>query len=99
MKNIYKFSIAGLIVIFIAVAVIINLNSYSNGVYEQSEKAFQIIETAYKEDRSLTDYELHEMDKFEELVTDRVTKFNHGIASKKEEKDAVLLHAVGSVID
>ncbi|WP_428909454.1 hypothetical protein [Niallia sp. Krafla_26] len=99
MKNIYKIIIAIGVVLFISVAFIVNANSYSDGVYEQSEKAFFIVENAYKEDRSLTDYELNEMTEFEELRTDRTIRFNRGVASNKEEKDAVLLHAVGQAVD
>lgn len=95
----FKFIIAAMIIILVAVAVVINLNSYSDGIHEEAQKAFNIVDTAYKQNRAITNYEKNELNTFENLKSDRVEKYNKGIASKKEEKDAVLLYAVGRVID
>lgn len=86
-------------ILITAISVIVDLNSYSDGVKNQAQKAFNIVDKAYKENRNLTNYDFNELRSFETLRADRETKYNAGKASKKEEKDAVLLNAVGQVLD
>jgi hypothetical protein len=99
-RKYFKFSIAGFIIIFIAAIVFFKLNyGYSDGVKEQAQKAFNTVDTAYKENRQLSNSELNQLKTFETLRADREAKFNVGKASKLEENDAVVLHAAGKVVD
>jgi hypothetical protein len=96
----FKFYFVAFIIIFIVAMVTFKLNfGYSDGVKAQAQKAFNTIETAYKENRQLTNYELNGLKTFEYLRADREAKYNAGKASKLEENDTVLLYAVGQVLD
>jgi hypothetical protein len=96
----FKFLVAGLIVIFIAAMVIFKLNfGYSDGVKDQAQKAFNTVDIAYKENRQISNAELDQLKTFETLRADREAKYYAGKASKLEENDATILHAVGQVID
>jgi hypothetical protein len=96
----FKFLVAGFIVVFIAAIVIFKLNfGYSDGVKDQAQKAFNTVNTAYKENRQISNAELDQLKTFETLRADREAKYYAGKASKLEENDATILHAVGQVID
>jgi hypothetical protein len=96
----FKFIVAGLIIVFVAAMVIFKLNyGYSDGVKEQAQKAFNTVDTAYKENRQISNSELDQLKTFETLRADREAKFNAGKSSKLEENDAVVLHAAGKVVD
>jgi hypothetical protein len=99
-KRYFKFLFAGFIVVFIAGMVAFKLYfGYSDGIKDQALKAFNIVDTAFKENRQISDYELNELKIFETLRADREAKFITGKTSKLEENDATILHAVGQVID
>lgn len=95
----FKFSIAAFIIIFTTISTLVNLNNYSHRIYELAQKAFNIIDSAYKEGRELTDYEKSQLDDFIDLKNQYVEKFNNGEATKKEEQDVVLLYAVGRIVE
>jgi hypothetical protein len=95
----FKLSIAAFIILFIIISTIVNLNSYSHRVYEQSQKAFNIIDSAYKEGRELSDFEKSQLDDFIDLKNLYLEKYNKEEATKKEEKDVVLLYAVGRIVE
>lgn len=99
MNKYVKLGIAALIIVFISIGIAVNLNAPNKDVEEEAKKAFGIIKSAYQEDRNLTGYDLTQLERFEELRTKKTENFNNGDASKKEEKDAVLLYAVGQVVD
>lgn len=98
-KEYIKIGIAAMIVLIVTLGTIVQLNSPTLEVSKESKKAFSIIETAFKENRDLTEYDLMELKEFKKLRKDREEKYYDGKASRKEEKDAVLLHAVGKVVD
>lgn len=99
MNKYIKIGIAVVALLLTGVAILIQLNTPNANVRTEAQKAFNILETAFKEDRELTKYELMELRKFERLRNDRVEKYNNDKASKKEKEDAILLYAVGQVVD
>lgn len=97
MNKYVKFSIAGAIIIFITIAAIVYINSYSPKVLKASENAFSIIDGAFKEERELTEAEELELEGFLEMRDIAMDKFEE--LKWKDEQDAVLLLAVGDLYD
>lgn len=95
-------SIIVLVVISVVASVLLNTHGYSREVYFKSLKAFNTIESAYKEGRELSDYEKMQIKEFKQFADDQKEQL-HALDSanitKRDQKDFELISRVNFVAE
>lgn len=97
MNKYVKLSLFGAVILFVAIVIIVQFNTANADAKKEAIEAFKIIETAFKEDRPLTEFEENELQPFLEKRDRFVEEYDN--LKEKEKNDATLFYLVGLMYD